>query len=167
MTLRKPIIGGAILGAGGLGYWFSAPAIVATALLGASSACGCAARLSDYSESWANCAVGFAAVETKLDTLFEGADGTMSEAVPTKLRTRSKELNHLLAAIDEAGCGTFTAARKSDLELEKARQAASFEHLYIPGTFEDALVASSAGGHYWSKRAIEVLRKKSIGSPDA
>jgi len=80
VKFQAPIVGGALVGAGGLGYWLATPAAVASLLLGAATACACAARLSDHSEAWANCAVANAAIDEKLATLFEGVDVGQSGA---------------------------------------------------------------------------------------
>ena len=158
MKRQIPFTGGAILGAGGLGYWLSGSAVVTSVLLGASSACGCIARLSDFSDRWANCAIANAAIDGKLQVLFEGTGGWMREEVPLPQRQMSSEQSRLLTDQINPSCGSFSDARRADLALKAERRKASFEDLFVPGSFEDALMYSDTGAGYLDKKEIENLK---------
>ena len=167
MKFRAPIVGGALVSAGGLGYWLATPAAVASLLLGAAAACACAARLSDNSEAWANCAVANAAIDGRLTTLFEGVDGTAMEDVPDSPRSMSDGQVRLLKASIVPVCGSFDNARAKDIALRSAREKAGYEELFVPGTFEDALALSSSGYRYQARTHAETKLLDSGTTPNA
>jgi len=73
----------------------------------------------------------------------------------------------LLRASIEPACGSFADARAKDIALRSAREQAGYEELFVPGSFEDALMMSSSGYRYQSRTDAEPTSRDSRTNPDA
>jgi hypothetical protein len=166
MNKQLPLFGGAVLGAGGLGYWLSGPALVASVLLGSAAACGCDPRLSDFSEHWAHCAVANAAIHDKLDLIFEGVDGKSIDITVSQPPEISAEQSKLLAESVNPNCGSFDEARAADLSLQVERKNVGYDELRVPESFQYALYRSQVGYEYLTEQGAK-SSKALEEAPDA
>jgi hypothetical protein len=155
VRLKWPALGGGAFLASGATY-LSIPLFLG---LGASAACGCAARLADTSMEWSKCAIR-TAVANKEEARFKFIlEQGVTRDGPEPWAGQNAAYDQFLAGPVQRDCGSFIEARNEDQRIAKLRADWGYEELYIPEKSSDAIHSANDEAGKGSAYMIEVIRE--------